>query len=1045
MVTELPSGTVTFLFTDLEGSTQMLTRLRDRYGEVLAGHRRLLRGAVAEHGGEEIDTQGDAFFFAFRRAKDAAAAAVTAQRAISTHVWPEGGVPRVRMGMHTGEPSLSEEGYFGLGVHRASRICSVGHGGQILVSRATCSVLEDGELEELELRDLGEHRLKGLDRPERIYQLIAPGLPADFPALTTAAAEAPFAGREGELAEAARVAVVGRISRRRGLLLVALVGVVAAAIAVPLFAFGGTPSSLSGIEGNALGAISPITGCINDQIAVRGQPTRAAIGEGAVWVVANAAAGVVYRVDPARHAVVQQITVGSGPSGIAIGGGSVWVANALDGTVMRINPTTDAVVQTIPVGTGPRDIAAGPDAVWVANRDDGTVSRIDIRSGTVRNVIPVGVAPSAIAVDRNAVWVADQSNATVYRIDPSTNQIVQTIHVGNGASAITVGLGSVWVANALDGTLWRINPSTNQVAGVISVGNYPTGVAVAGNGVWVANKYGGKLVRVDPRTNTVTRTIRTGNLPADVTAHGGAVWVTVEATGASHRGGTLTIVGKVKPESFDPGFEHRFDSSRYLIMTVDSLIAFQKVGGSDGDTLVPDLATTIPAPSDAGRTYTFKLRPGIRYSNGALVKPDDFRRAVERILAGGSADAFEFANIVGASSCTSRGARCDLSRGIVTDNAARTVTYHLVKPDPLFLPTMAAFPDQWAPVLPGTPDRNLGTSHPIPGTGPYMISRYSPGHELVFVRNPYFHEWSKAAQPAGYPDKIVQKFGLSLDAQLNEIEQGRADTAIYLPSLGGRLSELVTQYPSQLHTNPQAGLDYVGMNMVPPFDNVNVRRALAYAIDRRSITPTYGGSRLAQPTCQIEPPNFPGYQRYCPFRHDLAKAKRLVQASGTTGMTVTVWSPKFDPYPSIARYTAKLLVTLGYRASVKLANNPSPIFNYPPHTRVQLYTSGNFFSPPVAAAVLPSFSCASGTTPSGFSSRFCNKRIDAAIQQALHLQLTAPQAANRLWAKIDRLIVNSAPIIPLVNGKWIEFVSKRVGDYQYHPAFAMLLDQLWVH
>jgi peptide/nickel transport system substrate-binding protein len=130
---------------------------------------------------------------------------------------------------------------------------------------------------------------------------------------------------------------------------------------------------------------------------------------------------------------------------------------------------------------------------------------------------------------------------------------------------------------------------------------------------------------------------------------------------------------------------------------------------------------------------------------------------------------------------------------------------------------------------------------------------------------------------------------------------------------------------------------------------------------------------------------------------------------------------------------------------VKLANNPSPIFNYPPHTRVQLYTSGNFFSPPVAAAVLPSFSCASGTRPSGFSGGFCNKQIDAAIRQALHLQLTTPPAANRLWAKVDRLIVNSAPIIPLVSAKWIEFVSKRVRDYQYHPAFAMLLDQLWVH
>ena len=243
------------------------------------------------------------------------------------------------MGMHTSEPSVSEEGYFGLGVHRASRICSAGHGGQILVSRATCSVLEDDELDDVELRDLGEHRLKGLDRLERIYQLVAPGLPTNFPALTTAAAEAPFAGREGELAEAARAAVTGRISRRRGLVVGALAAVVAAAIVIPIFALGGGSGSGSrfGVEGNSVGAIDSLTGKLVDQISIGGEPTRAAVGEGAVWV-ANASAGVVYHIDPSRHGVVQAIQVGSGPAGIAVGGGSVWVVNALDGTVSRINP-----------------------------------------------------------------------------------------------------------------------------------------------------------------------------------------------------------------------------------------------------------------------------------------------------------------------------------------------------------------------------------------------------------------------------------------------------------------------------------------------------------------------------------------------------------------------------------------------------------------------------------------------------------------------------------------------------------------------------------
>ncbi len=178
--TALPTGTVTFLFTDIEGSTQLLKRLRGRYGDVLVGQRRILRAAVREHGGEEVDTQGDSFLFAFGRADLAARAAVDAQRALAAHEWPDGAELRVRMSIHTAEPTSSDEGYYGLGVHRAARIMAAAHGGQVLVSLAASSVLEDAELEGARLRELGEYWLKDLDRPERIYQLEVAGLPTVF-------------------------------------------------------------------------------------------------------------------------------------------------------------------------------------------------------------------------------------------------------------------------------------------------------------------------------------------------------------------------------------------------------------------------------------------------------------------------------------------------------------------------------------------------------------------------------------------------------------------------------------------------------------------------------------------------------------------------------------------------------------------------------------------------------------------------------------------------------------------------------------------------
>jgi predicted ATPase/class 3 adenylate cyclase len=199
-MSELPSGTVSFLFTDIEGSTRLLHALGDSYAEALADHRRTLREAFRQHGGVEVDTQGDAFFVAFARANDALAAAADAQRAL------EQGPIRVRIGVHTGEPLLTDEGYVGMDVHRAARIAAAGHGGQILVSASTRELVTDHHL-----RDLGEHRLKDLSGPERIYQLgerhFAPLKTlreTNLPVPTT-----PFLGRERELSAVLELARCG--------------------------------------------------------------------------------------------------------------------------------------------------------------------------------------------------------------------------------------------------------------------------------------------------------------------------------------------------------------------------------------------------------------------------------------------------------------------------------------------------------------------------------------------------------------------------------------------------------------------------------------------------------------------------------------------------------------------------------------------------------------------------------------------------------------------------------------------------------------------
>ncbi len=222
----LPMGTVTLLFTNIEGSTHLLQQLGDRYATVLAECRRLLRATFQEWNGHEINTQDDAFFVAFARATDAVLAVVESQLALAAHPWPEGVAMRVRMGLHTGEPSLTPEGYIGLDVQRAARIMSAAHGGQVLLSQTTANLVEQDLPDDVSLRDLGEHRLKDLGRPRRLFQLVISDLPADFPPLKTLDTypnnlpmqHTPFIGREQELA------AVGQLLSLEDVRLVTLTG-----------------------------------------------------------------------------------------------------------------------------------------------------------------------------------------------------------------------------------------------------------------------------------------------------------------------------------------------------------------------------------------------------------------------------------------------------------------------------------------------------------------------------------------------------------------------------------------------------------------------------------------------------------------------------------------------------------------------------------------------------------------------------------------------------------------------------------------------------
>ncbi len=263
-------------------------------------------------------------------------------------------------------------------------------------------------------------------------------------------------------------------------------------------------------------------------------------------------------------------------------------------------------------------------------------------------------------------------------------------------------------------------------------------------------------------------------------------------------GGTYTILSTAAFGGADPAQNYTLGEWQLLYDTHDGLVQFQRVGEAAGDKIVPDLATAVPVPTDGGKTYLFHIRRGIKFSNGRVLKPSDFVKTFERQFTVPGPTSF-YAVIAGASKCNTKG--CDLSQGAVADDKNYTLTIHLTTPDPEFIDALAL---PFAYVVPAsTQSTNTGNNVP-PGTGPYMWKSYNPNSAAVLVRNPYFHVWNPLAQPAGYPNEIIEKFGETVSDEVTAVENGQADEVYDGDTIpADRLNELNSpKYAKQVHLNP---------------------------------------------------------------------------------------------------------------------------------------------------------------------------------------------------------------------------------------------------
>lgn len=833
-------------------------------------------------------------------------------------------------------------------------------------------------------------------------------------------------------------------------LLILMLAAAAVVFAMLFLERGPHEAPLAGVSPDAVGIIHPASGHATGEVPVGATIAAVTHGAGSVWA-AEVEEHAVARIDPGKRVVVQTIQVGHGPGAIASSGRFIWVANGLDATVSQIDPATNTVVQTIAVGNRPAAITADARDVWVANASDGSVKHLDARTGRVIATLPVGQSADGIALGFGSVWVTSRASGTVTRIEPRSGNATAAIRTGSGAADVASGPDAIWVVNSLDGTISRIDPARNAVGATIPVGDGPNGIAVAGSSVWVSNELDGTLSDVDAMHDVVARTVRLGNPLVGVATLGGQVFAAARGRGAAHRGGTLTVHAPAL-DNISVDLTNPLGPFEAFIVTNDGLTAFRKVGGVAGTQLVPDLAVSLPTPTEGGRSYTFTVRPGIHYSNGLRVRPADFRRAIERSLVLNTVQGAYFDDIVGARACLAAPRRpCRLDRGIVTDDAAMTVTFHLTTPDPDFLHALA-LPAAFA-VPAGTP---LHAKRPLPATGPYQFASFDPKHGFRLRRNPWFHEWSAAAQPSGFPDEIVERFDTSPDVKA--VLAGKVDVADAVRPSARALAALRREHASQVQMNPWDLTWFLVLNTRrAPFNDVRVRRALNFAIDRRRLTELTLGPGLGRLTCQVLPPGLDGYRRYCPYTAhprrdgawvapDMARARALVRASHTEGQRVTVWLARWIGFDATAgRYVVSVLQKLGYRARYRIAANP---YAHADKLRFQIGFYGwisDFATP--AGFIPPALGCASykPANPQNQNiAEFCDPVIDREIAAARALRASDPAAASRMWTRIDRDLTDRAPWVPFANGVIVSVRSKRVGNYQYNPQWLTLLDQLWV-
>lgn len=715
-------------------------------------------------------------------------------------------------------------------------------------------------------------------------------------------------------------------------------------------------------------------------------------------------------------------------------------------TVRRIDPRFETVAQKTRIGNvvpgGPGSVATRGSAVWVAP-SSGLLSRLSPRSGRVVQRIDPTAGVTAVAVGADAVWIIDRSElaSTATRIDPTG--ALTPIAVGRGPSGIAVGEGAVWVADSLDDAVVRIDPRTRAVTTTIPVGGSPGGVAVGDGSVWVANTRDGTVSRIDAASAEVVATIDVGGSPQAVTLANGHVWVTVQPSVRELQvpspGGTVRVVAQGDVDSVDPALTY---AGSLLYGSCAQLLNYPDKPAPEGSQLEPEVAQSMPKRSADGKTYTFTIRKGFRFSppSNEPVTAETFKYSIERSLSprmnGPALLNGYLGGIVGAQAYME--GKAQHISGIVA--RGNTLTVRLVAPAPDFV-SLIAMPFFCAVPI-GTPHDPKGVRL-VPSAGPYYVASYAPGQGVVLKRNPNY----RGRRPHR-PERIEFTPGISEENATRQVEAGNADYAMggIAPEMASRLatrygpgSEAAKKGRQQYFLNASTALLFFVLNTHRPlFRDVRLRRAVNYALDRRSLARVGHFTSLFpdRPTDQYLPPGIPGFAdaRIYPLTPDMATARRL---AGRKQRSAVLYTCTVSPCDQQAQIVKRNLAAIGidvqietfpFRAMFERLSRKGEPFD--------LAAIGWAADYPDPAQFL-NFLLLSGIIPTLDDPAY-KRKLEAAAQLSGSPRYLA-------YGKLDAdLARNAAPWVAIGNDSSRDFFSARIGCQVFHPVYGMDLGALCI-